>query len=219
MNNMIYTFEQLYFYGDNWQGEINVPESVKFYKDYTLSNDQQNWYVFIPTKDYGNINDILQNGCIQVDDYQLLDYTILYLKNVKPLEDWPDIGEGAMNKMFSELFADTYIYRYATAQYNVSINKDAKDLNDIVHSELIQPETLLACYKIKELSSDAEITCTRVNLKHRIELKDDPFIDSITLRLCDIPPQDSYDSKEKLILNHDETLYDLSFNEVTSKLY
>lgn len=213
---MRYTFEQVYFYGDNWQGEINVPESAKFYKDYTISDNQQNWYIFIPTKD---CNNVLQNGCIQVHDYQLLDYTILYLKNVKPLEDWPDIGEDAMNKMFSELFADTYIYRYATAQYDVSINKDAKNLNDLVHSELIYPETLLACYKIKALSSDAEITCTRVNLKHRIDLKDYPFIDSITLRLCDIPPQESYDSKEKLVLTHDETLYDLSFNEIISKLY
>ena len=216
---MRYTFEQIYFYGDNWQGEINVPESTKFYKDYTLSDAQQNWYVFIPTKDYDTIEDILQNGCIQVHDYKLLDYTILYLKNVKPLEDWPDIGEDAMNMMFSELFADTYIYRYATAQYNVSINKDAKDLNDIVHSEFIHPETLLACYKIKALSSDAEITCTRVNLKHRIELKDDPFIDSITLRLCDIPPQELYDTKEKLIISHDATLYEQSFNEVTKALF
>lgn len=216
---MRYIFEQIYFYGDNWQGEINVPESAKFYKDYTLSDDQQNWYVFIPTKDYNNINDILQNGCIQVRDYKLLDYTILYLKNVKPLEEWPDIGADAMNKMFSELFANTYIYRYATAQYNIEINKDAKNLDDIVHSELIHPETLLACYKIKELSYDSEITCTRVNLKHRIELKNDPFIDSITLRLCDIPPQKMYDTKEKLIIGHDATLYEQSFNEVTKTLF
>ena len=216
---MRYTFEQLYFYGDNWQGEINVPESAKFYKDHALSDDQQNWYVFIPTKDYDTIDDILQNGCIQVHDYKLLDYTILYLKNVKPLEDWPDIGEEAMNKMFAELFADTYIYRYATAQYNVSINKDAKTLDDIVHSELIHPEILLACYKIKGLESDAEIKCTRVNLKHRFEFKDDTFIDSITLRLCDIPPQELYDTKEKLIISHDATLYEQSFNEVIKELF
>lgn len=152
-------------------------------------------------------------------DYQLLDYTILYLKNVKPLEEWPDIGEDAMNKMFSELFADTYIYRYATAQYDVSINKDAKNLDDIVHAELIHPETLLACYKIKELGSDADLTCTRVNFKHRFELKDDPFIDSITLRLCDIPPQEMYDTKEKLIISNDATLYEQSFNEVTKALF
>ena len=216
---MRYTFEQVYFYGDNWQGEINVPESAKFYKDYTISDAQQNWYVFIPTKDYNNINEVLQNGCIQVHDYQLLDYTILYFKNIKPFEDWPDIGEDAMNKMFSELFADTYIYRYATAQYDVSINKDAKNLDDIVHAELIHPETLLACYKTKCLESDAEIKCTRVNFKHRFELKDDPFIDSITLRLCDIPPQEMYDTKEKLVISHDATLYEQSFNEVTKALF
>lgn len=214
---MRYTFEQIYFYGDNWQGEIIAPESAKFYKDYTLSDDQQNWYVFIPTKDYNNV---LQNGCIQVMDYQLLDYTILYLKNVKPLEDWPDIGPCEMNKMFSELFADTYIYRYATAQYNVSINKDAKDLNDIVHSELIHPEILLACYKIKSLESDAEIKCTKVNLKSRVEPEDDfPHINHASLRLCDIPPQEMYDNKEKLIISNDATLYEQSFNEVTKALF
>lgn len=214
---MRYTFEQIYFYGDNWQGEINVPESAKFYKDYTLSDDQQNWYVFIPTKD---CNNVLQNGCIQVHDYQLLDYTILYLKNVKPLEDWPDIGPYTMNKLFSELFADTYIYRYATAQYNVSINKDAKDLNDIVHSELIHPEILLACYKIKSLESDAEIKCTKVNLKSRVEPEEEfPHIHHTTLRLCDIPPQEMYDSKEKLVISHDATLYEQSFNEVTKALF
>ena len=214
---MRYTFEQIYFYGDNWQGEIIVPESAKFYKDYTLSDAQQNWYVFIPTKDYNNV---LQNGCIQVRDYQLLDYTILYLKNVKPLEDWPDIGEDAMNKMFSELFADTYIYRYATAHYNVEINKDAKTLDDIIHSELIHPETLLACYKIKSLKSDAEIRCSKVNLKSRVDIEEDfPYIHHTTLRLCDIPPQEMYDNKEKRIISHDATLYEQSFNEVTKALF
>lgn len=214
---MRYTFEQIYFYGDNWQGEIIVPESAKFYKDYTLSDDQQNWYVFIPTTDYNNV---LQNGCIQVRDYQLLDYTILYLKNIKPLEDWPDIGPCEMNKMFSELFADTYIYRYATAQYNVSINKDAKTLDDIVHSELLYPETLLACYKIKSLESDAEIRCSKVNLKSRVDIEEDiPYIHHTTLRLCDIPPQEMYDTKEKLIINHDATLYEQSFNEVIKELF
>ena len=214
-----YTFEQVYFYGDNWQGRIDVPESAKFYKDYTLSDDQQNWYVFIPTKDCC-LYDVLQNGCIQVHDYKLLNYTILYLKNVKPLEDWPDIGKDTMNKMFSELFADTYIYRYATAQYNVSINKDAKTLDDIVHSELIHPEILLACYKIKGLESDAEIRCTKVNLKSRVEPEEDfPHIHHTTLRLCDIPPQEMYDNKEKLIISNDATLYEQSFNEVTKALF
>lgn len=214
-----YTFEQIYFWGDNWYGKLQIPESAKFYKDYGFSDGQQNWYIFIPTKDITNIDDVKLEGCIQVRDYRLLDYTILYLANIIPNENWLTESEYSMQSYFKDWFANTYLYRYATAQYNVEINKDAKNLDDIVHSELIQPETLLACYKIKGLSSDAEIICTRVNLKHRIELKDDPFIDSITLRLCDIPPQDSYDSKEKLILNHDETLYDLSFNEVTSKLY
>lgn len=214
---MRYTFEQVYFYGDNWQGEINVPESAKFYKDYTLSNDQQNWYVFIPTKD---CNNVLQNGCIQVHYYELLDYTILYLKNVKPLENWPDIGEDAMNKMFSELFADTYIYRYATAQYNVSINKDAKTLDDIIHSELIHPEILLACYKIKGLESDAEIKCTKVNLRCRAGHDEELLqINHAALRLCDIPPQEMYDSKEKLIISNDSTLYEQMFNEVTKSLF
>ena len=124
-----------------------------------------------------------------------------------------------MQSYFKDWFANTYLYRYATAQYNVEINKDAKNLDDIVHSELIQSETLLACYKIKALSSDAEIICTRVNLKHRIELKDDPFIDSITLRLCDIPPQEMYDSKEKLIISNDSTLYEQMFNKVTKALF
>ena len=217
---MRYTFEQVYFYGDNWQGEINVPESAKFYNDRTVSKSIQAWYIFIPTKDYGNINEVLQNGCIQVRDYKLLDYTILYLKNIKPFENWPDIGEDAMNKMFSELFADTYLYRYATAQYNVSINKDAKDLNDIVHSELIYPETLLACYKIKGLESDAEIKCSIVNLRRRFDIGDDfYYIQHVTLRLCDIPPQELYDNKEKLIISQDATLYKQSFKEVTKALF
>jgi hypothetical protein len=217
---MRYTFEQICFYGDNWQGEINVPESSKFYKDYTLSCDQQFWYVFIPTKDYNNIKDVLQNGCIQVRHYQLLDYTILYLKNVKPLEDWSDIGKDAMNKLFAELFADTYLYRYATAQYNVSINKDAKTLDEIVHSELLHPETLLACYKIIGLESDAEIKCTKVNLKSRVEPEEDfPYINHTTLRLCDIPPQEMYDKKERLVISQNATLYKQSFKEVTKALF
>lgn len=216
---MIYTFEQINFFGDNWYGKLQIPKSAKFYKDYNLSDNQQNWYIFIPTKDITDINDVKLEGCIWVRAYQLLDYTILYLANITPNENWLSIGEYAMQSYFKDWFANTYIYKYATAQYNVEINKDAKNLDDIVHSELIQPETLLACYKIKGLSSDAEITCTRVNLKHRIELKDDPFIDTVTLRLCDIPPQELYDFKEKLILNHDATLYEQNFNKIIKVLF
>jgi hypothetical protein len=125
-----------------------------------------------------------------------------------------------MNEMFSELFADTYIYRYATAQYNVSINTDAKTLDDIIHSELIHPEILLACYKLKGLESDAEIKCTKVNLRCRItQDKEFPQINHASLRLCDIPPQEMYNNKEKLIISNDATLYEQMFNEVTKSLF
>lgn len=215
-----YTFEQICFWGDNWEGKLQIPESAKFYKDYEgFSDSHQNWYIFIPTKDITDIRSVKLEGCIQVRDYQLLDYTILYLANITPHEDWPGVDEWAIQSYFRDWFADTYLYRYATAQYHVEINEDAKNLDDTVHSECIHPDILVACYKIKALSSDAKILCTRVNLVHRVELRDDTFIDSITLRLWDIPPQNSYNSKEKLILDRDGTLYDLSFKEVTSKLY
>lgn len=216
-----YTFEQIYHWGDNWDGKLQIPESAKFYKDWGSANQSQAWYIFIPKNDFDTINDLYIEGCVQVRNYQLLDYTILYLKNVKPYEEWPDVGKETIQQHFKNWFADTYLYKYATAQYKVEINKDAITLDDIVHSELIHPETLLACYKIKELASDAEILCTRVNLKHRIGeyREDDPCIDTIALGLCYIPPQEMYNSKEKMIINHDKTQYDLSFNEVISKLY
>ena len=120
--------------------------------------------------------------------------------------------------MFESIFKSAFAYRYAQAMYNVNINKDAIDVLDIVHTELIHPETLLACYRFKELSSDAEIQCTRVNLKHRIDLIDDPFIDTITLRLCDLPPQELYDTKEKIVFG-DEALYKECFENVMQRLY
>ena len=44
--NMKYTFEQICFYGDNWQGEINVPESAKLRKQILFYDWQSRFLPF-----------------------------------------------------------------------------------------------------------------------------------------------------------------------------
>ena len=213
-----YKFFQQYNWGPGWNGEIELPNSAIFY-NINPNKKFQEWYVLIPVNDF-NHNTIDKGvGCIQVQYYQLMDYIIVHLNNITA-DNWPDVGKESFDSLFDKLFSNIYVYKYKKALYHVNINNDATELSNIVHTELASPETLLTCYRSKSLCSDAEIQCTRVNLKGRYDLNDDYFIDTCELRLCDIQPDqiDIFEKHIKYVVSKDPTSYEKSWDTVIKKL-
>ena len=211
-----YKFFQQYNWGPGWDGEINIPDSAVFYN---IRPDEkfQEWYILIPANDFNP--DIVDKGlgCIQVQYYQLTDYIIVHLNGIVA-DNWSDIGKENFDSLFNKLFSKVYVYKYKKALYYVNYN--VAELLDAVHTELASPETLLTCYRIKSLYSDAEVHCTRVNLKERHDLNDEYFIDTCELRLCDIEPDqmDIFEKHIKYIVSKDPKLYEKSWDTVIKKL-
>ena len=116
------------------------------------------------------------------------------------------------------MFSNVYVYKYKQALYYVDTNINSIDFDDQIH--LASPETLLACYRIKSLYSDAEVHCTRVNLKERFNLEDEYFVDTCELRLCDIEPDvpDFFETHIKNIVSDNPKLYKESCDIVIKKL-
>lgn len=209
-------FFQQYNWGPGWDGEITVPDSAVFYNIY-LNEKFQEWYILIPSNDF-NPNIIDKGfGCIQVQYYQLMDYVIIHLNGIIA-DNWPDVGKESFDSLFNKLFSNVYIYKYKKALYYVNYN--VTELLDTVHTELASPETLLTCYRIKSLYSNAEVQCTRVNLKERFNLNDECFIDTCELRLCDIESDQMYvfEKHIKYIVSKDPKLYEKSWDTVIKKL-
>lgn len=211
-----YNFFQQYNWGDGWEGEIIVPDSAVFY-NICPNKTHQEWYILIPSNDI--ITLIKDKGCIQVKCYNLKDYTIVHLDNIV-VNNWPDIGKEAFDKLFTKLFSDVYVYRYKQAEYNVHINKDAKDIDSIIQTELIHPEILLKCYRIKELYPKCEVHCSRVCVKDQFNLNDHYFIDESELSLYNIQTDtfDFYDTRERIEVSNDSTIYDTTVKLVFEKL-
>lgn len=211
-----YKFFQQYNWGPGWDGAINIPESAVFYN---IRPDEkfQEWYILIPTKDFNPDTIDKGFGCIQVQYYHLIDYIIVHLNGIVA-DNWPDVGKENFDLLFDKLFSKVYVYKYKKALYYVNYN--VTELLDAVHAELASPETLLTCYRIKSLYSDAEIHCTRVNLKERLNLNDECFIDTCELRLCDIEPDqmDIFEKHIKYVVSKDPKLYEKSWDTVIKKL-
>lgn len=213
-----YKFFQQYNWGPGWDGAINIPESAVFYN---IRPDEkfQEWYILIPLKDFNPDTIDKGFGCIQVQYYQLMDYIIVHLNGIVA-DNWPDVGKESFDSLFYKLFSNVYVYKYKKALYYVNVNKDAIELLDMVRMEIASPETLLTCYRIKSLYSNAEVHCTRVNLKERFDLRDDCFIDTCELRLCDVEPDqmDVFEKHIKYIVSKDPELYEKSWDIVIKKL-
>lgn len=213
-----YKFFQQYNWGPGWDGAINIPNSAVLYN---IRPDEkfQEWYILIPSNDFDSTTIDKGFGCIQVQYYQLIDYTIIYLNGIVA-DNWPSVGKESFDSLFCKLFSKVYVYKYKKALYYVNVDEDAIELLDMDHIEMASPETLLTCYRIKSLYSNAEVHCTRVNLKERYSLNDECFVDTCELRLCDIEPDqmDVFETHIKYIVSIDPKLYEKSWDTVIKKL-
>lgn len=203
-------FIQRCAYGNDWEGEVHLPESSIIYKYHEYNKSQQEWYIIVHKLDL-NVNWEVK-GCAQVREYTLGEYIIFHFVNIIAL-NWQDVGKESFDKFFTEKFGNTYVYRYKQALYEME-----DDSTFGVRFKKVRDEQLLCCYKFREIWDDAEIQCSVVHFKNMITLKDDPHIGFMTLRLCDLQLS-AYPNKDKFVISHDDTLYKESFELITKMLY
>lgn len=203
-----YRFRQVYFYGDDWDGElINIPESAIFYRYYVISETQEEWYIVIPKDDFV---DYEGKGCVQVHDYDFLEYKIIYLHDIKPYGEWPDVGDVGFYERMGDFFKTCYVYESIPAQHILTDNFEFKKVTD--------PQ-LCATYRVNGLSCDGELSCTRVTVYDPLYKKTEYAIVETELRLCDIQ-EDVYDPLHlKKEVTHSCLKYENSFNEAVEKLF
>lgn len=205
-----YNFRQVYFYGDDWDGElINIPESAIFYRYYVISETQEEWYIVIPKDDFV---DYEGKGCVQVRDYDFLEYKIIHLHDIKPYGEWPDVGDVGFYERMGDFFKTCYVYESIPEQYRLIDNFDFE-------FEKVTDPQLCATYRVKGLSGDGELSCTGVILYDPIYKKAEYAIVETELRLCDIQ-EGAYDPLHlKREVTHSCLKYEKAFNQVTEKLF
>lgn len=173
MNTKNYVFQQLYNYGENWDGElINIPDNAIFYKDLDT------WYVIIPNyqkkvqledepdiEEYGS--EYLGTGCAQVMCYLIDNYLFITLKNIIP-NDWNSIDNNELLIRMNDFFKQKYVLRYKRAKYVLNHDKlNNNYLNNIDVSDLfdkVENEELTDVYKIINLYDDDNFIVIRVTI-------------------------------------------------------
>lgn len=173
MNTKNYVFQQLYNYGENWDGElINIPDNAIFY------NIIDTWYIIIPNykkkeqledepdiEDYGS--EYLGTGCAQVTCYLIDNYLFITLKNIIP-DDWNSIDDNELLIRMNDFFKQKYVSCYKRAKYVLNHDKLINDnLNNIDVSDLfdkVENEELRDVYKIIGLYDDDIFIVIRVTI-------------------------------------------------------
>ena len=170
MNTKNYVFQQLYNYGENWDGElINIPDNAIFYKDVDT------WYVIISNyqkkvqledepdiEEYGS--EYLGTGCAQVMCYLIDNYLFITLKNIVP-NDWKSIDNNELLIRMNDFFKQKYVSRYKRAKYVLNHDKlinDNIDVSDLF--DKVENEELTDVYKIINLYDDDNFIVIRVTI-------------------------------------------------------
>ena len=223
-----FTFKQLSIYSADWDGElVNIPENAVFYKYYAISEEQQEWYIFINKNDVKEFEDTYEDGeddsismfyghgCAQVSGYRLFDYIILHLNNIRPYEEWNDIGEEKFNQMFFPFFESCYVYEYMPAKYEF----EGMDDSLLPKMRKISDEKLIAAYRLKGIETDSVYSVTKIGLFNPISRRKDYEIYNTILGMYKIE-DGGYDPLHLVRrISHDGGIYDHAFHLVTDNLY
>lgn len=212
---MEYNFRQCYLYGDDWDGKlINIPDSAVFYNYYNLSEKQQEWYVMIPEKDFNE--EWEGNGCCQVHDYDFFDWKIIHLRNIKPLEEWPNVGTKKFEELFNDFFGNCYMEEYTPGKYEV-VSWDALSDGTIDFKTIEEPR-ICAVHRFKGIDEDACLKVTRVVCYNILTKREEYAVIESTVQLYDIQEgaYDCFHLKKKLTKSC--LTYERVFNDVVNHL-
>lgn len=221
---MDYRFRQAYAWGDDWDGELrNIPENAVFYKICAISERQEEWYIMIPqdavedryewSTEYDGV------GCAQVQYYNLLEYRIIHLNNIKPYGEWPDVGEEKFNDLFGDFFRSIYVIERTQAKYEWDTNSVSDNIDEIINYREVEPSRIVAVHRLSKLSNEGGFESTRAVVYDALYKQDVYGLLSVHYPISDLQG-DFYDPlKLKREVTHSCLEYEKAFNEVTEKLF
>lgn len=225
--NKKYTFTQSSRFSEPWEGYLtNIPEDAVFYKEYSPTESQQEWYVFIPNKEYNKVGDdedydwnemYLGEGCVQVEFYELMEYHIIHLQNIKPNDNWVDVGEKKFKELFDDFFKSCYVIEKIPGEYQLlDINLDKLD-EPVIFKEIEAPR-ISSVYRLTGLSSDGELDCIKVNVYNPMTKTEYYCIEETTIQLYSIQDGAYNALKLKKEITHSPKVFNKVFNETVEKL-
>lgn len=174
---MTYVFEQMYQWGENWNGELtNIPDNtiIKQISEYE-------WYVVIPNdnEEYGHY---LGKGCAQVMSHKVFGWLFIHLNNI--VCDWEEKNLELLEPFFKDKYAlklSRELYKYKESE----IDKAIKENNVDVLFEKVQDEYLIECFKLIGLSSDSSFNTVRVYTRGNYSLIDNFDLKMLYIDYCD----------------------------------
>ena len=211
---MILKFKQAYNWGEGWEGKLaNIPECAVFHNINKSSDTREDWMIIFPSEKL-DLEDAeeryLDTGCIQVAVYSIMEFTFIYLRNIKPIgEEWVACDEYEFEEKIGSYLKTIYRYTYALPKLQGPIvNEDGS-----INLELINKAKpiLLIAERLKGIDSEGRFITTAVHVKERISHADNFGIYD---GACNLYQFEELDSKFKVKISHDSTLFDKTLREV-----
>lgn len=203
-----YTFEQVYLWGDNWIGELNLPDNAIFYKCDGDNQKQQSWLIVINKNDF-NDDEMLVKGCCQVDLYDFDIYTILSLNNIQP-QGWNSVNIDIILDIFNGYYVN---------EYKLDIPNKVDDLASIIDDFCKNPDKykkIIASYKIigPDFESGA-LRCHKISVGSWVDYCPDinAIMADAKISLNEID-NISGTTKTKFVLSKDNTIYNNCLNKI-----
>ena len=207
-------FKQLTAYAKPWNVTLcDIPSNAILYKIGQLTDNQQNWCIFIPTEDF--TPDIYEKGmdgkACQVGHYTILEWSFIYLHDITPLDEW--ISEEEKYKNIIVPFLRTcYRYERLVPKYEMCLDENNCLSMELVHkcSKLVKAERLY------DIDYDDNFKTICVYLTDRYTHKDCYCIDDCTIAFYKTD-SDLFSESTKVTFSHDSEEYDNSFEKVINK--
>ena len=221
-------FEQVYLYGDNWEGKLkNIPEDALVYNSYNMTDKQQYWIIAFPIIGvHSEVDDkddfYIEYGGAQVLIYDILDeYRFIMLKNVTPKEEWYDCGKERFDGIINPFLQTCYKYTYKTPKFTsqewsnfLIINDEEKYVINPVFLDKTK-DKLISVERLKSINFEGEIVTTTVHLYDFLNEKD-----YFCIIESSYPFNKLYDygfmERENFKLTHNSSIFEEEFNKVVN---
>lgn len=212
------TFEQVYYYGDNWEGKLkNIPDDALIYNIYNLSETQQTWVICFPIIGIHNMDEetaeekdfYFEYGCVQVIINDILDeYRFIILRNITPKEGWVDCGKERFDGIMNDWFSTVYRYVYKMPDYNIrDMLVKSENGEWAINQELLEKDDkkLLFAERLRGLVKDAVISTTEVFVYDCFKEKEFYMISDSDIEFQKL--KNFGFNREKIVVTHDSTIY------------
>lgn len=222
-------FEQVYFYGDNWNGYLNnIPYNSVICHWHTMSDKQNTYIIYVPNVSEDELSDISSDGegLAQVGDYYINGYGFIVLKNVNLFNanDLSIIDVESFNGYLTKegLFKSTYcnvFYSFDKLDKEIIDKLWSGEIDAVKFSEdyFNDISNLVKVYRLVGLGDahDVSFKATTVGNKDMFNNISLNYAVENDIRMCDLEP--GIRKPFKCIITNDSKFYNICLNNVIKK--